>query len=645
MALVKRTQISAQAAPKAAAPKDEPAPKARGAAPVDAQRRQARTFARQQAAAEQIASATTELATGVAEATSASEELKRAMEEIAAGAEEASSAAGVSLRAVREIAAILVTSREAAVISVDKTEALQQLVGTTREQIVNSIAAIARAAARQENSVKIAHELENQASTIGEIVKAVARIADQTNLLALNAAIEAARAGEHGKGFAVVADQVRTLAETSEKSARDIQDLIGKIQEEVQVIAEGIKQSADTARAEVERGERVNQQLVRVRDDMATIVEGGRDIAAQARESEAAAGEAQRGAEDISNSSNSQAAACEEILSTLDQQNVALSESEASSAVLSEIADELKNSSDVRKSAEEVAAAAEELSSAIEEINRAAAQILTAIDQIAAGANTQAAATTQAAAAATQIQAGAENSRLRAEQALERGEAISDLLAQSRAAVDELVSGVQKSVEANGLLREQVVALAQVSGRIDKIVDAISTVGIQTNMLAVNGSIEAARAGEFGKGFAVVSTDIRNLAEESSENASRIKDMVKMIQEQIGVVRVDLDEISAAALIEVDKNRAMTADLARVTADMAQVLEGNRTIASEAEAMIARVTDVQTGINQIAAAAGQANQNSARAAAAAKQQAQGAEELAMAVESIASLADELQTGL
>ena len=73
------------------------------------------------------------------------------------------------------------------------------------------------------------------------MVKAVARIADQTNLLALNAAIEAARAGQHGKGFAVVADEVRTLAETSEKSARDIQELIGQIQKDVKVIAEGIQ--------------------------------------------------------------------------------------------------------------------------------------------------------------------------------------------------------------------------------------------------------------------------------------------------------------------------------------------------------------------------------------------------------------------
>ena len=51
-------------------------------------------------------------------------------------------------------------------------------------------------------------------------------------------------------------------------------------------------------------------------------------------------------------------------------------------------------------------------------------------------------------------------------------------------------------------------------------------------MLAVNGSVEAARAGEFGKGFAVVSTDIRNLARDCAENADRIKDTVKAIQDR-----------------------------------------------------------------------------------------------------------------
>ena len=52
-------------------------------------------------------------------------------------------------------------------------------------------------------------------------------------------------------------------------------------------------------------------------------------------------------------------------------------------------------------------------------------------------------------------------------------------------------------------------------------------VSIQTNMLAVNGSVEAARAGDFGKGFAVVSKDIRSLARDFGENAGRIKDTVQ----------------------------------------------------------------------------------------------------------------------
>ena len=209
---------------------------------AEAQKRKAKTFARQQKAAERVAAATSQLASGIAEAASAAEELRKAVEQIGTGAEESSGASQQSLKAINHGGGLIQKAKENSEASATKTQALQNQISEVTGQISNSILAISKAAERQEGSVKMVAELEQQAAAIGEVVKAVARIADQTNLLALNAAIEAARAGQHGKGFAVVADEVRTLAETSEKSARDIQDLIVQIQSDVKVISEGINE-------------------------------------------------------------------------------------------------------------------------------------------------------------------------------------------------------------------------------------------------------------------------------------------------------------------------------------------------------------------------------------------------------------------
>jgi len=216
---------------------------------ADESRKTVRTHARQQKAAERIASATAQLASGISESSSAAEELRKAMELIASGAEEASAASEESRRAVTSITSTLAQSKNTAEAARQRSDALRALVGDLSKQVAASIGSIGTAADRQATSVKMILELERQAASIGDIVRAVGRIADQTNLLALNAAIEAARAGQHGKGFAVVADEVRTLAETSEKSAREIQEFIGKIQGDVKVIAEGINRSAEAARS------------------------------------------------------------------------------------------------------------------------------------------------------------------------------------------------------------------------------------------------------------------------------------------------------------------------------------------------------------------------------------------------------------
>jgi methyl-accepting chemotaxis protein len=610
---------------------------------AEAQRKKARTLAKQQQAAERVAAATGQLSAGINEAASAAEELKRSTDQIAAGAEEASGAAQESLAAFKQVGVAIARQLQNADLSRTKAEGTQVLVAKTSTDVAQIVATVGLTAQRQAGSVQLVAELEKQAANIGDIIKAVVRIADQTNLLALNAAIEAARAGKHGKGFAVVADEVRTLAETSEKSAKQISDLVGQIQQEVQGIAAGISASANAAEAEVENGKIITQQLDQIRVDAMEVVKGVAEIATGATQSSVAAEQALKGSESIAAAAEEQSAAAEESAKTVAEQTIALAECEQTAQTLSELAEDLKNSTDISKSAEEVASAAEELSGAVSEINRSGAQIMSAIEQIRKGAEVQSAASEEAAAATSQIEKGVEIALARSSVSMEKIAAIKDLLATNKTTIDSLMSGISASAVSSRDSIKQIKALELVSRRIDKIVDAITTVSIQTNMLAVNGSIEAARAGEFGKGFVVVATDIRNLAHDSAENADRIKDLVKAVQDQIGVVGRDLEEIVSTVVAEVEKAKASAANLGLIETDMLVVESGAVEILAASNEIAAAVAQVKKGIEQISAAAQEADKAATEAAAAAKQQSQGAEELAAAIEEIASLADELQS--
>ncbi len=225
-------------------------------------------------------------------------------------------------------------------------------------------------------------ELERQSEEIGKIVHAVTRIADQTNLLALNAAIEAARAGEHGKGFAVVADEVRNLAEISEKSARGIQEVVNEIQTQVKVVAGETEVTAKNGREEVEKAKIITQDLAKLDSAFAEIQESCVEIQKSSSEAVANAKTYLKGSDEIAAAAEESSSATNEAQKSTQEQAKAYSEMSDAAGSLAEMAEALKTSTNAQKSAEELAATAEQLSSNAEQLKTSSEQISTAIEQI-----------------------------------------------------------------------------------------------------------------------------------------------------------------------------------------------------------------------------------------------------------------------
>ncbi|WP_144445048.1 methyl-accepting chemotaxis protein, partial [Brachyspira hyodysenteriae] len=101
------------------------------------------------------------------------------------------------------------------------------------EMMTHCRASIDNATSIVSETVRSMNEVNADSEKIKDIIKVIEGIAFQTNILALNAAVEAARAGDQGKGFAVVASEVRSLAQSSQDSAKDITELVNQVYEKI----------------------------------------------------------------------------------------------------------------------------------------------------------------------------------------------------------------------------------------------------------------------------------------------------------------------------------------------------------------------------------------------------------------------------
>ena len=250
-------------------------------------------------------------------------------------------------------------------------------------------------------------------------------------------------------------------------------------------------------------------------------------------------------------------------------------------------------------------------------LSSAAAEILAATSQQAAGMREQSSAVAETVTTVDEV-------LQTSEQAAQRAKAVADSSQKAagagRRAVDETISAMVAINEHSGSLAERILNLAEHGQAIGEIIAAVTDIADQTNLLALNASIEASRAGEHGKGFSVVATEIKALADQSKKATSQVRQILSEIQQST----------NTAVLATEEGTKLISA--ARKTVDEAgktiKVLEETITDAARSAGQIAASAGQQsTGMTQIHQAMEQINQASSQNLAATRQSEQAAQNL------------------
>ena len=249
---------------------------------------------------------------GVTQIASAAEELSAVTEQTSAGVnsqkvetDQVATAMNEMTATVQEVARNAEEASEAALAADQQAREGDKVVG-------EAIAQIERLALEVGNSTEAMGHLKRESDKIGSVLDVIKSVAQQTNLLALNAAIEAARAGEAGRGFAVVADEVRSLAQRTQKSTEEIEELIVGLQSGTQQVATIMDNSRTLTDSSVELTRRAGGSLESITRTVSAIQSMNQQIAAAAEQQSAVAEEINRSVLNVRDVSEQTSAASEE---------------------------------------------------------------------------------------------------------------------------------------------------------------------------------------------------------------------------------------------------------------------------------------------------------------------------------------------
>jgi methyl-accepting chemotaxis protein len=196
-------------------------------------------------------------------------------------------------------------------------------------------------------------------------------------------------------------------------------------------------------------------------------------------------------------------------------------------------------------------------------LSSSASEILAVTTQVASGTAETATAISETTTTVEEVRQAAKLSAQKAKNVADSAQKLAQVSQNGQIAVDETVKGMNRIREQMDSIAQTVVRLSEQSQSIGGIIASVTDIADQSNLLAVNAAIEAAKAGEQGKGFAVVAQEIKNLAEQSKQSTSQVRNILNDVQKATSTAVMATEQGSKAVEAGV-KQSALAGEAIRI---------------------------------------------------------------------------------